>query len=240
LTIGAGFICKDGIVVAADTRESSGYAGFVKGEKSKIDFSHQNTWSIAITGAGDSSYVEMCSQKILNSCAITDNHPCPSVHEIEAIGMGVFTQNFLPLNVYPSNERPVAQMLVAIQEKNGRTALIEWIGSSFVSYYPCKFIGAGAQMGEHLVRKIGPGRIFLAPALKVAGLAIYILDQVKATVETCEGNTDVIILQNDGQVRRIYPDQVRVCEERYRRMDVKGAHSLAEEILADSPDVESF
>ena len=117
MTIGAGFICKDGIVVAADTQETTGYAGYLKGEKLKIDYSKQNTWSIAIVGAGDSSYVEMCAQKILNSCAITENSPYPSTHELEAIAMEVFNRHFLPLSVYPAGERPIANMLIATQEK---------------------------------------------------------------------------------------------------------------------------
>lgn len=239
MTIGAGFICKDGIVVAADTQETTGYAGYLKGEKLKIDYSQQGTWSIAIVGAGDSNYVEMCAQKILNSCAITENSPCPTVHEIEAIGMEVFRTHFLPLNVYPANERPIASMLIAIQEKNGRTALVEWNGASFVSYYPCKFIGAGEQMGSHLARKVQLSNFFTNTALKVAGLAIYILDQVKATVETCGGNTDVVILQNDGHVRRIYTGEVKRCEERYRRMDAAEVFSLTDKIVSDPPDIEN-
>jgi 20S proteasome alpha/beta subunit len=240
VTIGAGFICKDGIVVASDTQESTGYAGYIKGEKLKIDFSRQNTWSIAITGAGDSNYVDMCAQKVMNSCAITDNHPCPSFHELEAIGMDIFNKHLLPLHVYPANERPVAQMLIALNQKNGRTELIEWSGSSFVAYYPYKFIGAGEQMGSHLARKMGRTTFFTSPATKVAGLAIYILDQVKATIETCGGNTDVVILQNDGRVHRIYTSQVKECEEKYRRADFGEARTLADKILSDPPNIDEL
>jgi 20S proteasome alpha/beta subunit len=240
VTIGAGFICKDGIVVAADTQESTGYAGYMKGEKFKIDYSEQREWSIAITGAGDSTYVEMCAQKILRSCAISENSPCPSYYGLENIAMEVFQRHLLPLAAYPTSDRPVAHVLIALQQKNGRKEVIEWNGASFVSYYPCRFIGAGEQMGDHLARKFGASSIFMNEALKVSGLVIYILDQVKATVESCGGNTDVIILQDDGRVRRIYTAEVKACEEKYRRMDFGIARSLADKIFAEPPDIDSF
>ncbi len=238
MTIGAGFICRDGIVIAADTQESTGYAGYMKGEKFKIDYSQQSTWSIAIAGAGDSNYVEMCAQQILRSCAITHDSPYPRFDVIQALGMEIFSRHFLPFSGYPRDDRPIADMLIAIQEKNGRQELIEWNGTSFVSYFPFKFIGAGEQMGSHLARGFGLSTFFTNETHKVAGLAIYIISQAKATVETCGGNTDVVILRSDGKTRRIYAGEVKACEEKYRRIHLGKSHSLADRILASPPELD--
>ena len=239
MTVAAGFLCKDGIIVAADTQESYGYPGALKSEVLKIDHSQQSTWSIAIAGAGDSGYVQMCAQKILNSTAITENSPCPSVHTVESIAMEIFRNYMLPLSAYPTADRPTAHMVIATQPKNGSGSVVEWNGTSFVSQFPFVFVGAGGQMGSHLAKKFGHS-LWGNPVNKSAGLVIYIMDQVKAMVEGCGGDTNVIILRQDGQVRRIYPGQVKSLEEQYRRLDFGSVNSLADKILENMPDLESF
>src|SRR5713226_8596853 len=75
VTIAAGFCCKDGMVIAADSQETT--LGYMKGEKEKIRYCKMSAWSIAVVGAGDSTYVEMCMDKILYHFCRDETSPVP-------------------------------------------------------------------------------------------------------------------------------------------------------------------
>ena len=66
MTIAIGILAKDGIVLASDTQETSGY---IKTEGSKIlvgvglPGSDREPWGLAITGAGSAAYLDSFSQE---------------------------------------------------------------------------------------------------------------------------------------------------------------------------------
>ena len=116
MTIAAGLICTDGIVIAADTQET----GYMKTDVRKYQYCTNFTWTGAVMGAGHSDYADMCQQKILRRFAPAPSAPVPSIDDIEDYTLELFQRHFAPLNVYPEMERPEAHMLIAIQPRGNR------------------------------------------------------------------------------------------------------------------------
>lgn len=241
MTVAAGFLCEDGIVIAADTQETT--VGYMKGERRKIDYYRMDEWSIAVVGSGEASYVDMCVQKVIRQFAREKNSPLPTLAEIEDCALLIFERHFAPLSIYSARERPEVQLLIAVQPTSTRSwsgALIEWSGTSIVCRDRYAFIGAGAQMGSAYAYKLRPP-LYHNPRFAVAGVAIYILDQVKATIDTCGGNTDVVVLGRDEPMTVMFSGEtVREYEEKYRLIDRRDMHAMGEKIIMESPTPGDF
>jgi 20S proteasome alpha/beta subunit len=65
LTIAAGFVCVDGVILCADTQET--ISGYTKNETEKIRLFKDQGLCVAITGAGDSELIETVSPLIENA-----------------------------------------------------------------------------------------------------------------------------------------------------------------------------
>lgn len=234
MTIAAGFFCKDGLLIAADTQES----GYMKSDVHKYEYIRTQSWIGAVLGAGDAEYVEMCKQKLLSRFATSDSAPVPSMAAIEDYVLALFDRHFAPLSIYPAKERPEAHMLIAVQpnEKNG--SLATWLGTAFVEHYPYAFVGLGAQMATHIGQKVRGAGLFLQPMRQVAGIAIYILGQVKTTVDGCGGQTEIAMLGKDGHAYYLSPDLILEREHKYKNLDWKEMLSLADKIMEDCEEEE--
>ena len=62
MTIAAGFPCKDGLILCADTQEV--ISGYVKTETEKMTVIQGGQWNVVITGAGESDLIELAVQEI--------------------------------------------------------------------------------------------------------------------------------------------------------------------------------
>jgi hypothetical protein len=234
MTIAAGFVCSDGIVIAADTQET----GYMKTEVCKYEFAMTDSWIGAVLGAGDAEYVEMCKQKMVWHFARSESSPVPSLEEMEDYALELFQRHFAPLSVYSARERPEAHMLIAIQPKGKTGRLATWLGTAFVSRFPSAFVGIGGQMAVNIERRFVGAGLVMSPMMRVSAVAIYLLSQIKAVVDGCGGNTEVMLLGQDGHSHRIHRDIVREREEAYRLLDWKQMVQLAEKIMDDAPATE--
>lgn len=229
MTIAAGFVCEDGIVIAADTQAT----GYLKSDVRKYEYADAKTWMGAVLGAGDAEYVEMCRQKLLWRLAPNESAPCPRMEQIEEYCLELFERYFAPLSIYPAKDRPEAHMLIAIQPRHSKKGgdLATWTGTAFVQRFPSAFVGIGAQMAMNIERKFRGAALLMQPMRKVAAIAIYILSEVKAVVEDCGGMTEIVMLGNDGRLYYVPPGVVVEREQKYKYLDKKGMVSLAENAM---------
>ena len=209
----------------------------MKGESGKILVIETQTWLAAIVGAGFTDYVDMCKDKIVRALVgntATDklSSPSPIADLLESSLLEIFEKHFAPLSIYPEQERPHAHMLCPVQATNGTGVVTTWIGTAFVRHFDYAFVGTGSMVASNIARKVLTPSRRNRSMREVAGLAIYILDQVKSSVDGCGGDTTVILLGRDGNRTYIPLPLIRECEEKYRRLDIVKNHSLADEIIA--------
>ena len=228
MTIAAGFICSDGVVTAADTQES--ITGFMKGNTQKILTVTTPDWQCSITGAGYSDYVEMAKQKLFFSPSENGDHPASHndsgiLDYIEKRAIEIFKTNFAPLAVYPEQERPVAELLISAQLVNGRGTIIRWNGAATTRHQDRAFAGNGALLAANLADKLLSVERKLSMR-EMSGLAIFMLKEVKASIDGCGGNTDVLLIGGNGEYGHLATAEVRRAEEQYEELEKRSTSIL--------------
>src|SRR4051812_11872248 len=95
MTIAAGFVCSDGILLCADTRLSSEVTQH--GQKIWVSQHSTTNWSLAVTGAGDHLHVRAVKDAILGTA--TPSSDIFSV--VQAAVRGYFVAHVFPDPQYP-------------------------------------------------------------------------------------------------------------------------------------------
>ena len=121
MTIAIAVKANDGVVIAADTQEGSGFVGGLKSDQSKIR-AYENTDGefgvCAISGAGWGDYIDALSDKLGQ---VFLDHGRDSIDDLqgrfERCLVRFHRQHILPYAAYPDHDRPAVQMLIAIQSR---------------------------------------------------------------------------------------------------------------------------
>jgi len=210
MTIAAGFVCRDGIVICADSEVST---DFEKYEESKIFTLASVTGpTVVFAGSGWSDFIKMTVSKIKTAAqfATTANE----IEEIvEEVIMKVHRNH---IRHYPSDPKPFVSLLIGIKDR-GDLRLLQTSGTSIRPVSGSAFLGAGETLGHYLSRGLSPE---LELTDKAALLAVQILEQVKASVPGCGGKfSEVTILPEEGRLRRLRPSQLLDIEFRGREFN---------------------
>lgn len=203
MTIAAGFVCSEGIVLCADTQET--VAGYTKNSTEKIRLRRDGGLNIAITGAGDTELIEsigariehaLCSEYPLNGF-----WPPDRVQEIIQNELAnSFRMYIAPYANFPKDDRPWCDLLILVTVSNG------------VSEYECLFRASGTTLREIDFNAdcVGSGLI-LAKSLierfysrgmnldEMVLAACYVMYQTKKWVDGCGGKTDIVISSKKNQ-----------------------------------------
>jgi hypothetical protein len=200
MTIAAGFLCDDGIVICADREVSTGSD---KWEESKIFTLHTDAetpkTNAIIAGSGWLDYVKMTVDKIRKRAMFMST----ALEIEEAVEETVLEVHRKHIRFYSGDEKPNFDLIVGIRDDSG-LVLLQSIGTS-VRRVPTRFscIGVGQTLASYISRKLNPQD---DTASEAALLAVQILEQVKANVPECGGLfSDVAVLPKDGPLIRINP-----------------------------------
>lgn len=213
MTIAAGFLCPDGIVVCAD-REVATDAD--KYEESKIFTLHPDSIDInpqiVFAGSGWHDFVKMTVDKIREQVfGLTE--PQDINRAIEKVILEVHRKH---IRWYPSNPKPYFSLVLAIRYAADDMALFNTSGTSMIRVPEWSCIGTGDTLASYLSRALTPDEL---PTDEAAFVAAQIIDQVKKNVPGCGGQfSEVVILPKRGALRRLRPLQLLQVE--YRTRDV--------------------
>jgi hypothetical protein len=199
VTIIAGFRCQDGIVVCADTQETSGSA---KRNVPKLEFTSGPTWSeeqqkminddlaIAVCGAGDGPFVDKVASRAWDALrGVAD------IWEASDAVESMIKETYREFGqIYQAGSFPPAELIYGITiggqsrlfQASGPLVNVRNYASSGIGYYLADFLAGrmGASGGE--------GRLTTRQCVI---LAAYILFQTKEHVEGCGGNSHIAVLR---------------------------------------------
>ncbi len=210
MTIAAGFVCRDGIVICADSEVTN---DLDKYEESKIFTMASVTGpTVVFAGSGWTDFIKMTVSKIKIQGQFAKT--ADEIEEIiEDVVMKVHRNH---IRHYPSDPKPFISLLIGIKD-GGDLRLLQTSGTSIRPVTVSAFLGAGETLGHYLSRGLSPER---EPADKAALLAVQILEQVKSSVPGCGGKfSEVTILPEQGRLRRIPPSQLLDIEFRGREFN---------------------
>jgi len=189
VTLVAGFRCKDGFVVAADTAITYGDI-VVQGHKLADHYGKHTSYDIVIGGAGDGVYTDMASQKIRDAVAGLPNPTLPAIKaEVEKIIFAIHSEHIFKFWEPEDPTRPSLALIIAIQDQQKEWALLHSDRNAVAEADEHGVVGSGSVLAEHLIEKIWiPG---LSTAVTVH-LARQLFREMKGKGIYVGGNTEII------------------------------------------------
>jgi hypothetical protein len=191
MTIALGILADDGVVLAADTEESTGY---LKNETTKIlnvlGGKDVLKGSAVISGAGDSGYVSAAMVGLAD--VFLDNKTLHSKELQEAFESYLresYKDHIIPFSSYPQGERPAIEMIIA-HNRDGAQRLLISEKSVVLKKHPYAAIGVGGIFAEIMLNRLWR----FAEAKMTQVLAAYVVFMVKETIQGCGKYTQISTL----------------------------------------------
>jgi 20S proteasome alpha/beta subunit len=209
MTIAIGVMAEDGIVVAADTQESTGV--LLKGDKQKMvsfgtgmstDAKSVRSGACVIAGAGDSGHTRslidqlgfvFMTERDLPVMALPNNKTKSLMREFRSCLQSFYKEHIIPLAAFPRRERPDVETLIAFY-RNYQPHLYYTEKTAIIFRGRYKAIGLGSTFAELLLDQFCWQRMSIAEAQV---LAAYVIFMTKESVEDCGKYTGMLTLTGE-------------------------------------------
>jgi hypothetical protein len=188
MTLVAGFKCRDGFVISADTEITYGVVRF---QSHKLaNFSGQGkSYDIVIGGAGDGVYIDATCQKIRDAMA---NLSSPSFAGIKAeVAKAISGMHADSIFKYWEPEdpnRPAVQLICGIQDQQKEWGLLQTDKDVVAETDSHAVAGSGAELAEYMIERLW------MPGLSAA-VTVHIVRQLFREMKTkgvyVGGNTEI-------------------------------------------------
>lgn len=209
MTIALGFMLANSAVICADSEEV--ISDYAKSRTQKIYSLHSAAWRIGLVGAGDSACIELCNEEITRKITSFQSFDYPGM-------LGMIRETIKEIHeqhVWPRADKPAFSMLIALQGINpGARALLYSQDSIVLPVDHYRSIGVGSYLADYLYDRIYPtlGSGYQSSAEEAARNAVFILQQVKASIHGCDGESLVAIYHGDGTFRWVLGAEITQIE----------------------------
>ncbi len=189
MTLVAGFKCRDGFVIAADTEITYGAVRF-QGHKLASYYGQNKAYDIIIGGAGDGVYIDAVCQKIRDAAAALSQPTLANIKEaVEKVIAAVHSDSIFKYWKPDDPDRPFVQLVCGIQEGQKGWGLLQTDRDAVAEADEHAVAGSGSLLAEYLIEKMWvPG---LSTAVAVH-LALQLFREVKTKGSYVGGNTEII------------------------------------------------
>jgi hypothetical protein len=197
MTIAIGVRANDGLVIGADSEEST---GFLKNTQQKLMPFYMGmqlgsnpappSGICVFTGAGDGGYIDAITEELID---VASDQQLRGVALKKAFGKRLkefYRDHVVPFAAFPENDRPSMELLIAVQKEVN--ALYVTDRNTIRSSMPYAAVGFGRSFAKNLLRTYWRP----APVEQIAALAVFVLAAVKENVEDCGKFSSVMMLHN--------------------------------------------
>jgi hypothetical protein len=213
MTIAFGFRSRDGWILAADSQET--VSDYSKTATRKIRLIEVNTeWRIAYVGAGHGSYIDMLQWQIEKSCqSATDFNFDVAERIINAEVLSLHKKHIWPRQ---RADKPEIHTLILVQQKKevfpvwDAMRMFATCDSAVVPIEDYHAIGIGAHMADYL-EKIRYRVLMKTEAAE--RVAIYVLKEIKESINGCGDKSIVCFVSADGSFRFTTPSELEPIEK---------------------------
>ena len=228
MTIAAGFVCSDGVVLGADsqvTGQTIKYSSDKVWVLSAPDASH----CIAMAGAGDSvlihalrdhlaSYDQSGRPQLTEALSRLSAIVSPPQRPLDQLveGLQRSLQKFYETHIYtyPTWETtPYRQLqfLLAIQI-DGEAALFEHSAATLGWVDTCACIGSGSDIGHYIQATQLTADMDMRDGRRVAA---HLLQQVKTYSPDCSGESTILLVPHQGETTFVEPRHILEDEQEW-------------------------
>src|SRR5713226_6435029 len=138
MTIGAGFVCHDGLVLCADTQETAGY---LKTRTDKLLTFEQDNCVVGAVGSGKAILVDMAVEKIFDALLTYHGETQFGVQDIiERSIVKLYKNQFA---AFPTDDREgmIVELLLAVKTKVSPPVLLHAVGPAVRIVHKYSVIG---------------------------------------------------------------------------------------------------
>jgi hypothetical protein len=199
VTIAAGFRCRDGVVLCADTEESG--TGF-KRKVVKIEF-RPEIWPsspdapIALfTGSGNSAFVDEAINRMWEAVEISGAKELKKIIRIMTEENRKYHREIWGVypHVFSIDQLPDADLLFAVAAKDG-LGLYSAESTRFKPISTFATIGCGGELAHYICSGVADYGMQMQ---RCVPLAAHMLEQVKTSVPGCGGESYIATLMRSG------------------------------------------
>jgi 20S proteasome alpha/beta subunit len=226
VTIAAGFVCSDGVILCADTEETAG-VGYVKVPLEKVRTLEDSDCTLAITGTGNSALLEMAMEQII--ARVRDKSPHTLERTKKIISAVLLKLHKRQVRYQPGNpEAKLLKLLIAVKPRSEPCSLLHTEGAALHEVSSRCIFGGGS-----VVRMLADNLHHPALSLRqTVVIALYVLNMARESASAHGSASHMIAVKNDGKV--IYQQlEENAAIERALEM-VKAVHRDLVLICADS------
>lgn len=211
MTICAGMLCTDGIVLCADTLESVGSVHRSVEKLIELPIVSDALSAVVVCATDDGIFADALIERIsesLNRCAGTF---ASARDAIENATLKYCTQIWKALDT-ASQDKPMAHMLIGLKTVDD-LRLLELSTPTVRTIEAWEFIGYGRELG---IYKAGQYGLKDMPTDTAAPIIAYIVDIVKDNVQFCGRSTSLAVLHVDGIVEHKSQDYIAKTTQGYK------------------------
>ena len=191
MTIAAGFLCREGVLLCADT-EVTGWS--LKYHESKLGHFDCPGGEVAFAVAGNTHFgwaaIQKCARKLKQT------PPEETLDVIDKTLDREYRRNVLSNPLVASDQSLHYNLLVSLWSPGAGTSLYVTNQTAIRPVYGFECIGAGNELAGYLIRPTFSASMHLREALS---LASYALKAAKDSVPGCGGMSIFLIVLNDGR-----------------------------------------
>jgi 20S proteasome alpha/beta subunit len=222
VTIAAGILCSDGIVLGADTE----HTGAIKQPGAKVwglRLDNDHPIRAGLVGAGDSVLLRAARDRIANALAKNIRTAGKLVEAVEDQMVAMFQKHVFPHPGFRDNTFGLS-LVFGVSDDKG-CFLYDSSSTSFaqVDKYTC--VGSGSDLGSYLLEKLmGSGSI--TSDVGVATM-VYVLEQTKKYGLYCGGDSYILTIAKNGAIDYVSLDEVQLIEAAFQKGDPGSAVLVA-------------
>jgi hypothetical protein len=217
MTIAGGMVCKDGVLVYADTEWT---ASTLKIQRAKhwILGDTEGRVNCSIAGAGDEDMLRMAIQMWWSALLKVDK-PKVEIHDVTD-SLEAALQHVYSHHIYPDprgSEREFG-IICGVSTPEEKPVLFKTVGTAVLlsDSYEYIYLGSGSEMAMYLASRLDVRGV---PTSVGEFVAAFILWEVKQHVQTCGGNSVIYRLTENGKLKYRADGDVWDHEEYFSAVD---------------------
>jgi 20S proteasome alpha/beta subunit len=220
MTIAAAFFCMDGLVFCADTQET--HDKYLKVSAPKIAIRprgeaiiRNHDIRLVVSGAGDGPFIDKLIDLMWEEAELSSGQdPLVISHAVED---AIKTAHKDYGQICQPGFAPQADLLYGLWVKGmKRPSLFQASGAIVNQREEHQSIGSGKYMARYIMDRMSRKDFSIRQAEL---LGTYLLSQSIQYVDQCGGDSHVVVLANDGKIRRMDFREVALIEHHTRDLD---------------------
>lgn len=210
MTICAGMLCTDGIVLCSDSLEAVGTVHRAVNKLVELPIASDDLQVIAVMATDDGVFSDALLEKISDKLNFSTGTFASAKDAIEDATLEYCQSIWSVLD--SSQMKPAAEMLIGLRTVDD-LRLLHLATPTVRTIETPEFIGYGRELA---IYKAGQYRLKDMPTETAAPIIAYIVDVVKNNSNFCGRPTDLAILRRDGSVEHKSQDYIATTTQGYK------------------------